>query len=67
VTEYAGAAVEEDKAELFRFLALAPDELSDLARRDPVIASKRDVLLRRLAPYCADYGSRVVCREHIGG
>jgi hypothetical protein len=67
VTEYAGAAVEEDKAELFALLALASDELRDLGQRDPVIASKRDLLLRRLAPYCADYGSRLVCREYIGG
>jgi len=66
VTEYAGAAVEEDKAELFRFLVLAPEELSDLAQRDPVIATKRDLLLRRLAPYCADETSRVVCREAVG-
>jgi hypothetical protein len=63
VTEYATSGANEDKAEMFRFLALAPGELSTLAQRDPVVASKRDLLLRRLARYCADQPSRIVCGE----
>jgi hypothetical protein len=66
VTEYAASAVEEDKAEVFRFLVLAPGELGDLAGADPVIAAKRELLLRRLAPYCADARSRAVCTESGG-
>lgn len=63
VTEYAQAAVEEDKAEVFRFLALAPGELSDLAQRDAVVAQKRNLLLQRLERYCAADAARIVCRE----
>lgn len=63
VTEYAQAAVEEDKAEVFRFLALAPGELSGLGRRDAVVARKRDLLLQRLERYCAGDAERIVCRE----
>ncbi len=63
VTEYAMAGVEEDKAEMFRFLALGPGELRTLAERDSVVAGKREVMLRRLAGYCADQSSRVVCGE----
>lgn len=63
VTEYAMSGVEEDKAEMFRFLALAPGELQVLAQRDSVVASKRDLMLRRLARYCADQSSRIVCGE----
>jgi hypothetical protein len=63
VTEYAMSGAEEDKAEMFRFLALGPGELRTLAQSDTVVASKRDLLLRRLAPYCADQSARIVCAE----
>ena len=57
------AGIDEDKAEMFRFLALAPRELLTLAERDSVVASKRSLLLQRLARYCSDGASRVVCGE----
>ena len=63
VTEYAMSGADEDKAEMFRFLALAPGELRALAERDAVVASKRDLMLRRLAGYCADQSARIVCGE----
>ena len=63
VTEYAMSGADEDKAEMFRFLALAPGELRALAERDAVVASKRDLMLRRLAGYCAAEHSRIVCGE----
>jgi hypothetical protein len=63
VTAYAQSAPAEDKAEVFRFLAYAPGELRALAERDPVVARKRELMIRRLEPYCAARSDRIACSE----
>jgi hypothetical protein len=45
VSLYARSAVEEDKAELFAFLMVAPTKVADIASRDHKVASKVRALL----------------------
>lgn len=63
VSEYAQSAVEEDQAEVFRFLATSPEALSALAARDPGVAGKRELMLGGLARFCDGHAERLICRE----
>ena len=54
ITEYAMAAVEEDKAEIFRFLMDDRGTIDAYAQRDPVLEEKIDALKERLVRFCPD-------------
>ncbi len=53
VTRYATSALEEDKAETFAFMMVAPHKLTDMASRDPILKKKILAIehqLQRLSP-----------------
>lgn len=48
VTRYATSALEEDKAETFSFLMVAPAALAELSNRDAVLSEKRQRVQRQI-------------------
>lgn len=49
LSKYSTSAVEEDKAEVFAFLMVAPERVRAIAERDPIVARKVRTLKERLA------------------
>jgi hypothetical protein len=50
VTRYATSALEEDKAETFAFLMVAPEMMAERIKTDPVLAHKVARVKAQLAP-----------------
>ncbi len=49
VTRYATSALEEDKAETFAFMMVAPQKMVEMASRDPILKKKIAAIQRQLA------------------
>ncbi len=57
LTEYSTSALEEDKAEVFSFMMIAPEAVLERSQVDPVLARKVDWIRARVARFSPSLGS----------